>query len=384
MINLFPSPFSYFFFFFFLNITSLIHFKITKGGGEVLCSFEIGEEVDSSPATAQIAPMPPRSIVLKPMMWPVRGSGYTALPVWDNLSSDDNTYAGFEIQRKWKRAVAVTAHPTAAIVSVNVSYLHGVYKANVRNPVPVGPLAYRGAKVVPVSAFYSFRFPHLDRMHPCDRAILDASAYWAYGRAFSKDDYLVLVAMHVLTKEQPDWTFQSVWWHDHPNQGPYAENRPNIPVSQAPGPWRHYLMTSTYGITQPPPNTNKWPIAYNPYIELAADHPIATSCINCHRRAAWPNFGRYSARSPLASRPSQQVAQAVTAQKNRGIRLKQKFLYLDEILFIRRAASRSHVAEHLVPPGMRHGIGFGQLARVLPLPNRRMIRGQLSDRTIPG
>ena len=30
------------------------------------------------------------------------------------------------------------------------------------------------------------------------------------------------------------------------------------------------------------------PVAYNPYIELAASHPITTNCMNCHHRAAWP------------------------------------------------------------------------------------------------
>ncbi len=95
--------------------------------------------------------------------------------------------------------------------------------------------------------------------------------------------------MHAMTKEQPDWTFQSAWWHDKPNAGPYAADRPNISPSKAPGPWRHYLLTSTYGITQPPLPSNKLPVAYNPYIELAADHPIATNCLNCHSRAAWPN-----------------------------------------------------------------------------------------------
>ncbi len=154
---------------------------------------------------------------------------------------------------------------------------------------PIGPLTYHNAQVVPTSDFYSFAFPDLETMHPCDRAILDASAYWAYGRAFAKNDSLVLIAMHVLTKEQPDWTFQSVWWHDRPNQGQYAANRPTIPADKAPGPWKHYLLTATYGITQPPLPSNLLPVAYNPYIELAADHPIATNCLNCHHRAAWPN-----------------------------------------------------------------------------------------------
>jgi hypothetical protein len=47
-------------------------------------------------------------------------------------------------------------------------------------------------------------------------------------------------------------------------------------------------MASTYGVPATPGGT-QWPIAYNPYIELAADHPIATNCMNCHHRAAWPH-----------------------------------------------------------------------------------------------
>jgi hypothetical protein len=46
-------------------------------------------------------------------------------------------------------------------------------------------------------------------------------------------------------------------------------------------------MTSTYGWSGVPGGSD-WPVAYNPYIELAADHPIRTNCMNCHHRAAWP------------------------------------------------------------------------------------------------
>ena len=237
--------------------------------------------------TAAIAAFPATSIALKPMMWPVQGDGYTALPVWDEPTSDGGSYAGFEIQSLWPRAVAVTAHPASTIANVDVTYLHGVYNHAPPNAVPLGPNTYRGAHVVPVSDFYSFRFPNLAAMAPCDRAILDASAYWAYGRAFSPNDYLVVVAMHIMTREQLAWTFQSVWWSDHPDAPPYGADRPAIPVSRAPGPWRHYLLTSTYGITAQPGGTT-WPIVFNPYIELAAAHPIRTNCMNCHHRAAWP------------------------------------------------------------------------------------------------
>ena len=249
----------------------------------------------------QIASFPPGSVVLKPMMWPVRGDGLTALPVWDGPTSDNGRYAGYEVQGLWPRAVAITTTPQSESATSDVTYLHGVWTNNMLGRRPLGPLTYRQAPVVPLQRFYHFGFPSLDGLNPCDRAILDASAYWAYGREFRAGDYLAVVAMHIMTKEQPAWTFQSVWWHDRPDQGPFAANRPDIPPAQAPGPWRHYLMTSTYGITAQP-GGNSWPIAYNPYIELAAAHPIRTNCMNCHHRAAWTSRSSptpsYEAASP--------------------------------------------------------------------------------------
>jgi hypothetical protein len=102
-----------------------------------------------------------------------------------------------------------------------------------------------------------------------------------------------------MSREQPDWTFQSFWWHDKPDYGPYASGRPDIPAAQAPGPWRHYLMASTYGMLDRP-GGKSWPIAYNPYIELAADHPIRTNCMNCHHRAAWAKASYESPGGPDA------------------------------------------------------------------------------------
>jgi hypothetical protein len=257
----------------------------------------LNAQLPPSNQTRQMAPMPDGSIVLKPMMWPVRGDGLTALPIWDGPTSDNGQYAGYEIQGMWPRAVAITTSPQSTIANADVTYLHGVWTNNMLGRRLIGPLTYRAAPVVPIQQFYHFRFPSLNGMAPCDRAILDASAYWAYGREFRAGDYLAIVAMHIMTKEQPAWTFQSVWWHDRPDVGPYAADRPNIPPSQAPGPWRHYLMASTYGIPAQAGAPN-WPIQFNPYIELAAAHPIRTNCMNCHHRAAWGNGASYEALSP--------------------------------------------------------------------------------------
>ena len=123
--------------------------------------------------------------------------------------------------------------------------------------------------------------------------------------------------MHIMTKEKTSnppapatsgWTFQSAWWSNctEGNCGDYDSHRPTS--IDVPGDaWEHYLITATYGMRQKPdksknvaadsahgsltgddPITSDWPVAFNPYIELAATHPVETNCINCHRRAGWP------------------------------------------------------------------------------------------------
>lgn len=236
----------------------------------------------ASDKTAQIAELPSGSIVLKPMMWPVPMDGVSALPLWDDYyKPDGGQYSGFEIQRQWNRAVAVSLGE--AEVPERLTFLEkaGVTLGGAR----LGPNVYDEFETVGIDQFYHFE-PDVGSLDACDRAILDQSAYYAYGRTFQQGDALALVAMHIMTKEQPSWTFQSVWWSDKPDEGMHAANRPDLP--NAKGPWRHYLMTSTYGWPEEKGGST-WPIAYNPYIELAAAHPVATNCQNCHARAAWPN-----------------------------------------------------------------------------------------------
>src|SRR5689334_8522747 len=265
----------------------------------------------TSPPNA-IPGFPSSSIVLKPMFWPVQKGGFTALPVWDwdahkPGSPADGKYAGYEMQSLWNRAVAITDLPNPTPPPL-IRYLYGVYDSDSKNQI--GPVTYNNTtqisppafQVVSVNDFYhrQLNAADLSALSTCDRALLDASAYWAYNRAFQPGDYIVLVAMHIMTKEQQDWTFQSLWYHpdaDKSDDCRYCKSRPTNLTDKT---FRHYLLTTTYGTTQQegnnnyysPPNTQPgapiWPVAYNPYIELAASHPITTNCMNCHHRAAWP------------------------------------------------------------------------------------------------
>jgi hypothetical protein len=98
----------------------------------------------------------------------------------------------------------------------------------------------------------------------------------------------LLVAMHVTGKEIPNWTWQSFWWGDNPNDSLFGADRP----ATIPPPWNHYNMTVAYSMLTPSQGSN---IAYNPYLEtslsgtLPATGPwtgVTSNCMSCHRRAA--------------------------------------------------------------------------------------------------
>lgn len=258
------------------------------GGGQRFYQGNVLDElVPQKGQTASLPAFPSEAIVLKHMYWPVPGDACGALPVWDNPTPPSpSTYMGYEnFKTAFSRAVAVATQGCRVSpgMQTKAAFLHGVLDAN-NHPLP--PITFNDAQVVPLTAFFHQTFAQndLDGLSPQDRAILDASAWWAYGREFRAGDSLVSIATHIFTKEMPSWTMQTFWWHDRADAGPYASDRPNIP--QAPTTWRNYLMASEYGIPDIGSPT-QLPVRFNPYIELVS-HPVATNCRNCHQRAAWP------------------------------------------------------------------------------------------------
>lgn len=165
-----------------------------------------------------------------------------------------------------------------------VDFLFGVYDSAGKAALPT---RHATVDVHPIDEFFTQRIDQArwDALDVEDQRMLDAASQWAHGKPFEPGDHVVTVAMHIITKEIPQWTLQSAWWSDLPDAGPYAADRPALP--QAQGPWQRYLMTVEDGITREPGGA-ALPVAFNPFIELAATHPVATNCRNCHLRASWP------------------------------------------------------------------------------------------------
>jgi hypothetical protein len=230
---------------------------------------------------------PAKYIVTKHMFWPVLAPSkqtYSAIPVWDEAIFNDSTsnkYAGYET---WKRLVAVDPTNKGKGKKDTVSYLHGVFQPDSVTPIPT---VKKLAEVHNINEFYSHKVTQADwkSFDDYDKAILNASSYWAYGKPFGVGDYLVTIAMHINTKEISTWALQSAWWSDIPNQSKYAANRPNLSAVTKDTTWKHYLLVDAYGI--PVIDGNQLPVATNPYIELVI-HPVATNCNNCHIRSGWP------------------------------------------------------------------------------------------------
>lgn len=236
-----------------------------------------------------------RAIVTKHMYWPVKADGITALPVWKGQFANDYTgYVGYEV---WDTLIGIDPSKDGKDIGKikSLAFLYGVKNPNGNTPFPT---VKRKGKVYGIKDFYYHKVTAEDwqRFNDADKAILQASSYWANNQPFEIGDYLITVAMHVNTKELYDWTLQSVWWSDEPNKGPFAADRPNLPTAK--GPWDHYLLTDDYPV--PRPVGSNLPIAVNPYIEGVV-HPIATSCRNCHVRAGWPKSSNSKPRPNTAS-----------------------------------------------------------------------------------
>ena len=233
--------------------------------------------------------LPRRYVVTKHMFWPVKATGISAVPVWHGVFDPTNpSYQGYET---WKDLVGVDPTGKAVGTKTTVSFLYNVLQLQ---PPPRPsctnqtqfPTVTASATVYALKDFYSHKVTQADwdSFDDADKAILNASSYWAYNQPFGPGDYLVTIAMHVNTREIPTWALQSAWWSDQPNAGPYAQDRPKLP--QAKGPWNHYLLVDAYGIPDSKDRTHL-PVATNPYIELVS-HPVGTDCNNCHIRSGWP------------------------------------------------------------------------------------------------
>ncbi len=254
-----------------------------------------------------VNPFPNDAAALKLVFWLVKNPaspqserGLTALPIWNPAYPPPR--GGLPpMHTTWTDGVAIDPA--------------GRYKEGSLEVVNInGTLARPNLKAVPVVSmrrFYSHKLTN-----PQD--VADARAYMTMmssaageqerfisnaGQTPELGDYIVLLAMHMTTKEMDDWTFQSFWWMPTPNVAPFGHDRPSFVRA----PFDNYQMCTAYSAVSPKGPGGALPVCFNPYLEtdLGATKPYTmdgktfpadpmagtrANCQNCHRRAAFPAF----------------------------------------------------------------------------------------------
>lgn len=115
-------------------------------------------------------------------------------------------------------------------------------------------------------------------------------------------DVLVLVGLHVITKELSDWVWSTFWWQAGPDAKGFGADRP---LNLLTAPWTNYAMDVTLSMETPrekqnvtvsatgkcrPRCTPNAKICFNPYLEGNLRNGQYSNCMNCHKQATFPRL----------------------------------------------------------------------------------------------
>ncbi|MBL8644931.1 MAG: hypothetical protein JNK21_13435 [Rhodospirillaceae bacterium] len=212
-------------------------------------------------ADRKVKDYPAAAMSLKIVWTHVGKQGFTALPVWDEQPR--MAVAPAQPEENWPRVVAID--PTRTTIP-----------AGERRTVTRMGKSFPNSRVVPLSNFYHFAM-----------TAQQAAQANALGLSLNAKpgDYMAVTAMHYTTKEIPNWVWATFWWHDEPDKGGYAKDRPAAAVLK--GVWRNYLMDVAYDMDVPKESDGTPDAVFNPYLEARFADGVNSNCMTCHQRAVW-------------------------------------------------------------------------------------------------
>ena len=241
-----------------------------------------GARNERSPTT--IPPFPDGSAVLLAAWWPIAKDALTPLPVWD--AKDNPPRAQGNDYLSWKRVVAVGTVPAP--------------RAQRPMAMVLGGRRVTATEVVNLDRFYhdslSNEDAHVLMRDPRRRK----AAVIALGRPMQRGDQIILVAMNLAVKSNGQWHWQTLWWHDRPDLGPFAAGRP----AEIAAPWSNYLMDAALDPLDLAEKHQSRYSSFNPWLEARFPKGrhgggIESNCVSCHRRASYPPVGFLPITAPL-------------------------------------------------------------------------------------
>jgi hypothetical protein len=221
----------------------------------------------------KIPDFPARAMTLKTIWWPAKGDGITALPIWDNNPSQPIDQFNVNQFINWQRVVAVD--------TTRQSVPDGEFI-----DIPFNSKTFTHSHVVGLDSFYAVKVDDalVQAIMQNKDGSVRSSIQRELGRGLRAGDYMLFIGMHATSKEIADWTWQTFWWHDRPNDGPYAADRPDA----VQGVWRNYLMATADDQVLPREPDGTPHIGYNPWLEARFGNGVLSNCMSCHHRASYP------------------------------------------------------------------------------------------------
>jgi hypothetical protein len=213
----------------------------------------------------KIPDFPRESMATKSIWWVVKKNGVTPVPIWDPIALTSIPPGVVRPSQSWTRVVGID--PSRGNIAPSETAT-----------LQFDSRSWPNSHVVSLSKLYGFRI---------DSAAVAATVN-ANKQTNAPDaevgDSVVLMALHYTTKEIPQWMWATVWWHDRPDQGRFAADRP----PQVRGVWRNYLMNTTYSMDTPVERDGSPPICFNPWLEAKRTDGIVSNCMGCHQQSVWP------------------------------------------------------------------------------------------------
>ncbi len=257
-----------------------------------------------------VVDFPADAIAVKTVWWPVRSDGLTAFPVWDSeptrpitwgigisLLADQGFFGPLTPEQKaeidshesqgnewgtFQRVVAIDPSHTTLPAGETTQILFFD-----SNDVTLQANAVRTANVVPLSRFFRVRATDAATVQRLNQGLIGQITQRFWGRQFTQQDYLALVAVHVTTREAPDWVWVTLWWHDMPDDPPYGQDRP----ATVQPPFDQFRMEVAQSADIPVASDGSPHITFNPYLEAGFALGTQSNCIGCHQRATWTATG---------------------------------------------------------------------------------------------
>jgi len=215
-------------------------------------------------ADRKLKDFPDTSIMLKPVFRLVSGTAVTILPYWAGPAN--STSPSTPGPDTWTRKMVVVP-PSISL-----------------DPMKI-PVREAGEDLpqFSVNDFFNVKLTK-------DEAAL-------LGPKVKEGDYMLLVGMHLSSREIDNWTWQTVWW---------SRTKPMIAESaraRVKPPFDHYQIAVGYSFmtghdNKGQDNPDSLPtVYYNPYLETQFDNSVCvkpgqlgieSNCMSCHRCAAWP------------------------------------------------------------------------------------------------